>query len=176
MLESYCQADVTVLREARRTFRKHFLQIGNVEVFLESMTIASVCSKVFCKKCLQPVRIGLIPVGGYTDYRKQSKKAIAWFLREEKKRGKRILHGRNGKERQLPELPGIRVDGLCEETRTSFRVQRVLLLRTYVHAVQRYAYRVRGRDPSREVREHHLSPGANSAGRIQHRGEMVVRI
>jgi hypothetical protein len=41
MLERYCQADVTVLREACRTFRKHFLQIGNVEVFLESMTIAS---------------------------------------------------------------------------------------------------------------------------------------
>jgi hypothetical protein len=46
VLESYCQADVTVLREACRTFRKHFLQIGNVEVFLESMTIASVCNKV----------------------------------------------------------------------------------------------------------------------------------
>lgn len=38
VLERYCQADVTVLREACRTFRRHFLQIGNVDVFLESIT------------------------------------------------------------------------------------------------------------------------------------------
>jgi hypothetical protein len=39
VLESYCQAVVTVLRETCRTFRRHFLQIGNVEVFLESLTV-----------------------------------------------------------------------------------------------------------------------------------------
>jgi hypothetical protein len=120
MLGNYCQADVSVLREACRTFRKHFLEIGNVEVFHESMTIASASNKVLKKKCLQPDRLGLIPVGGYTDNIKQSKKAIAWLLKEEKKRDQRILHGRNGKERQLPELPRIHVDGLCEETRTVF--------------------------------------------------------
>jgi hypothetical protein len=47
VLERYCQADATVLREACRTIRKHFLQIGNVEMFLESMTIASACNKLF---------------------------------------------------------------------------------------------------------------------------------
>jgi hypothetical protein len=62
VLESNCQADMTVLREACRTFRKHFLQIGNVEAFLEIMTIASACNKVFRKKFFQPDRIGLIPV------------------------------------------------------------------------------------------------------------------
>jgi hypothetical protein len=81
ILESYCQVDVTVLRGACRTFRKQFLQIGNVEVFLESMTIASACNTDFRKKkCLQPDRIGLILLGGYTDHRKQIKKAIAWLL------------------------------------------------------------------------------------------------
>jgi G:T-mismatch repair DNA endonuclease (very short patch repair protein) len=39
---------------------------------------------------------------------------------EQEKDGVRILHGRNGKERQLPELPGVRVDGLCEETCTVY--------------------------------------------------------
>jgi G:T-mismatch repair DNA endonuclease (very short patch repair protein) len=39
---------------------------------------------------------------------------------EEKKEDKRILHGRNGKEHQLPELPDIHVDDLCEETRTVY--------------------------------------------------------
>jgi G:T-mismatch repair DNA endonuclease (very short patch repair protein) len=120
VLESYCQADVTVLREACRTFRKHFLQIGNVEVFLESMTIVSACNKVFRKKFLRPDSIGIIPVGGYTDNRRQSKKPIAWLLNEEKKEGRRILHGRNGKERRLPESPDIHVDGLYEETCTFY--------------------------------------------------------
>ena len=49
VLESYCQADMTELRKAYRTFRKHFLQIGNKEGFLENMTIASACNKVFRK-------------------------------------------------------------------------------------------------------------------------------
>ena len=85
MLERYCMTDVTVLREACRTFRKHFLQLGNVEVFLESMTIALACNKVFRQKFIQPDRVGLIPVGGYTDNRTQSKKAISWLLNEERK-------------------------------------------------------------------------------------------
>jgi G:T-mismatch repair DNA endonuclease (very short patch repair protein) len=84
------------------------------------MTIASACNKVFTKKILRPDRIGLIPVRGFTDNRKQSKKAIAWLLNEERKEGKRYLHGRNGKECRLPELPNIHVDGLCEETRAVY--------------------------------------------------------
>jgi hypothetical protein len=45
ILENYFQADVAVPREACRTFRKHFLQIGNVEVFLESMSLASALTR-----------------------------------------------------------------------------------------------------------------------------------
>ena len=60
-LEQYCQADVTVLRESCQTFRKHLLQIGDVEVFLECMTIASACNRVLRKKFLQPERIAIIP-------------------------------------------------------------------------------------------------------------------
>lgn len=63
VFESYCQADVTVLREACRTFHKHLPQIGNVGVFLERMTIASASNKVFRKKFIQLDRIGLLPVG-----------------------------------------------------------------------------------------------------------------
>jgi len=39
---------------------------------------------------------------------------------EEKKEGRRILHGMNGQERQQPDLPDIHVDGLCEEMRTVY--------------------------------------------------------
>ena len=111
MLERYCQGDVTVLQEACRTLGRHFRQIGNVDVFLESLTIASACNKKFLKMFLNPDRIGIIPVRGNTDNRKQYRKFIAWLMLEEKN-VKRILHEWNGQDRQLPKLPDIRVDGL----------------------------------------------------------------
>ena len=63
VLESYCQDDVNVLREACRVLRREFLQIVNIDVFLESVTIASACNKMR-KRFLKPDTIGLIPPGG----------------------------------------------------------------------------------------------------------------
>jgi len=34
VLETYCHVDVTVLREACRVFRREFIQIGNIEVYI----------------------------------------------------------------------------------------------------------------------------------------------
>jgi hypothetical protein len=66
VLEHYCQDDVTVLREACQLFRRDFMEIGNIDVFLEAITIASVFNKVLRKKFLKPSTIGLIPTGGYS--------------------------------------------------------------------------------------------------------------
>jgi len=82
-LESYCQADVTVLREACRMFRQELMHVGNIEVFLESVTIASAFNKVLRERFLQPDTIGLIPTGGYTCNNKYSKKAMMWLLHME---------------------------------------------------------------------------------------------
>lgn len=38
----------------------------------------------------------------------------------QKEQGQRIRHGRNGMERQLPELLDIHLDGLWEETRNVY--------------------------------------------------------
>jgi hypothetical protein len=65
-LESYCQDDVTVLRQECRVFRNEFMGIANIDVFQESVTIASACNKVLRKLFLKPDTIGLIPTGGYT--------------------------------------------------------------------------------------------------------------
>jgi hypothetical protein len=46
MLEKYCQDDVTVLRQACQIIRKDFMEVGDIDVFLESCTIASACNKV----------------------------------------------------------------------------------------------------------------------------------
>ena len=50
ILEQYCQDDVTVLRQACQLIRKEFIEIGNIEVFLESFTITSACNKVLRKR------------------------------------------------------------------------------------------------------------------------------
>jgi hypothetical protein len=52
------------------------------------MTISSECSKTIRKKFLQRDRIGIIPVGGYTDNRKQKRKAFALLMLEENRKGR----------------------------------------------------------------------------------------
>jgi len=64
VLESYSEDDVTVLRQACKVFRREFMEIGNLEVFLESITNASACNKFLRKRFLQPDTFGLIPTGG----------------------------------------------------------------------------------------------------------------
>jgi hypothetical protein len=76
VLEPYCQDDVTVLRQAYKILRRNFVEIGNIEVFLDAMTIASSCKKVFLKQFLKPNTIGIIPSGGYTNSSNQRKKAF----------------------------------------------------------------------------------------------------
>ena len=66
VLESSCQDDVTVLRQACQVFRREFLQVGNIDVFQESVTIPSACCKLLGKLFLKPDIIGLIPTGGYS--------------------------------------------------------------------------------------------------------------
>jgi len=58
ILETYSQDDVTILRQACEVFRREFKQIGNLEVFLESITIALACNKLLRKRFLLPDTIG----------------------------------------------------------------------------------------------------------------------
>ena len=78
MLESYCQEHVTVLRQAFRVFSREFL-IGNIEVFLESLTIASACNKVLRRKFMKHETIWFIPTGGYTCSNSYSKVMISFL-------------------------------------------------------------------------------------------------
>jgi hypothetical protein len=87
------------------------MQIGNIDVFVESITIASACNKMLRKSFLKPNTIGLIPARGYTCKNKYSKKAMMWLLHMEQTDGVKIMHGRNGREYSLPKLPCFSVDG-----------------------------------------------------------------
>jgi len=66
VLEQYCQKHVTVLGQACRVFRREFIQIGNLDFILESITIVSACNKVLRNRFRQADTLGLIPAGGYT--------------------------------------------------------------------------------------------------------------
>ena len=103
--------DVTVLRQACQMFRRDFIEVGNVDVFLESYTIASACNKVFRKRFLKPETIGLIPSGGYICNRNYSKKTLMWILHMEEEDSCKVLHARNGSEVRLPDLPRFSVMG-----------------------------------------------------------------
>jgi len=100
--------------------RREFLEIGNVKVFLEALTLASACNKVLRKKFLKAETIGLIPPGSYRANRWYSKKALMWLLHRERTDGCHIQHARNGREYRPPELPHYSVDGYCAETRTIY--------------------------------------------------------
>jgi len=117
-LEQYCQDDVTVLRQACQLFRRDFMDVGNVDIFLESCTIASACMKVLRKRFLKPDTVALIPKGGgYSGNRNYSEKALMCILHMEQTDGCTIMHARNGREFRLPKLHRYSVDGYCAETR-----------------------------------------------------------
>jgi len=93
------------------------MQIGNIEMLLLSIMIASACNKVLRKRILQPNSVGLIPTGGYIFNNNCSKKALVWLLHVEETDG--VNEMRCG-EYRLPELPRFIVDGYCPETRTFY--------------------------------------------------------
>ena len=73
------------------------MEIGNIEVFIESITIPSACNKVLRKRFLQPNTIGLIPTGG-CNCNNYSKKTLIGLLHKEQIDGVTIMHGRNSRK------------------------------------------------------------------------------
>jgi len=120
VLKQYYQDDVSVLRQAFQIFRCDFIEIGNMEDFLEALTIASACNNVLRKKFLKPETVGLIHAGGYSANNKYSKKALIWLLHMEQTDGCQIYHARNGREYRPPELLHYSIDGYCRQTRSVY--------------------------------------------------------
>ena len=87
ILEQYSQDDVTVLRQACQIFRRNFIEIGNIEVFLESFTIASACNRALRKRLFKPETISLIPARCYSCHNNYIKKALTWLLHMEQTDG-----------------------------------------------------------------------------------------
>lgn len=117
----YCRADVSILRQACLSFRKIFVQTGNVCPFSEACTIASACNLLYRKNYLKPNTIGIIPPGGYRLADKQSDKALKWLLFQEIKNGGiKIQNSRRGREVRLD--IGFLVDGYYEDSETGEKI------------------------------------------------------
>ena len=102
VLKSFCQDDVSVLREAYRVLGQEFIQFGNIDVSLESVTIASACNEVMRKRFLKPNTLGLIPPGGYIGNFNYSNKAIMWLVYREQTGGCTIMHAKKRREYRPP--------------------------------------------------------------------------
>ena len=126
VLEDFCRDDVTVLRQACRVFRREFIEIGNVDVFLEAITIVSAFNKVLRKRFLKPNTIGLIPTGWYSCNVNHSKKALMWLVRKERTDGlvfHTVAMGENSDCQNYPPVCG----RLLSRNEQGVRVQRQLL-------------------------------------------------
>jgi hypothetical protein len=97
------------------------MEIGKIDVFLESVTIASAYNKVLHKKFLKPETVGLIPTGGYSANNRYSKKTLMWLLHKEQTDGCHIQYARNGLKYILPELAQYSADGYCAETQNVYK-------------------------------------------------------
>jgi len=91
VLEAYCQNDISVLRQNCQVFRRELIYIGNIETFLEAITISSACNRVLRKRFLKPDTFGLIQTGRYTCNNRCSKKTLMWLVYREKTDLCRIL-------------------------------------------------------------------------------------
>jgi len=56
-----------------------------------------------------------------------------WLLHMEQTDGVKVMHGRNGREYTLPEMPCFSVDGYCLETRTIYEFLVVIFTRNGWH-------------------------------------------
>jgi len=83
-------------------FRREFKQVCNIEVFLESSTIALHWNKMWRKRFLKFDTRGLIAGGRYLSKVTYRKKALMWLVHMEQMDGMKIKHSRNGRERRLP--------------------------------------------------------------------------
>jgi len=86
------------------------MHIGNIDVFVVEITIASPCNKFLRKRFLKSETKGIIPTDGYIGNNEKSKKDMMWLLHMEKTNGVRIMHARNGRDYRLPDFPRPNVD------------------------------------------------------------------
>ena len=117
-LLAYCMDDVNVLRQACCAFRNLFLKLVKINLFRETITISSICNKVFRTMFLKSDTVGIIPRAGYCMGDFQSLEGLQWLAYMGQTR--KIIHSGNGRKVHLAGEPNVKVDGSCAETNEVF--------------------------------------------------------
>jgi hypothetical protein len=95
-----------------------FLKLVNMNPFRQSVTISSICNRVFRTMFLKSDTVGIIPRAGYRMGDRQSVEAIQWLAIMGRSRN--ITNAGNGREVHLDGRPNLKVDGYCNETNEVF--------------------------------------------------------
>ena len=115
-MESYCRSDVDILRKCCLDFRDILQETTDIDPFEKSLTIASVCHRVYCTNYLAENTIG-----AFSDEHRlktqTSNKAVKWLSWLAETEEIDIEHARNGGEKRDG---GYYLDGFCEERNTAY--------------------------------------------------------
>jgi len=79
-------------------FRAMMLEKTCIDPFITSLTISSVCNKIYRKLFMKKDSIGIIPFHGYNRNDKQSATALKWIKWISLKNNIQIRHAKNGGE------------------------------------------------------------------------------
>lgn len=107
-LLNYCIMDVLILKKGCLKFMKTFIDLLNVNPFLEAVTMPSALMLGFWKNFLRPNTLGIVPRNEYAGNKKQSQIGRKWLEFENRK-----VNNRRQFEYKLPRV-GVYVDGFLE--------------------------------------------------------------
>lgn len=111
----YCTKDVTILREGCIKFMKIILDIGDINPFLECVTLAQLALTVYRKKFMKRNTLGKMPENNYHMNSTQSRLSKRWltylnYFKCEETKQKYFIKS----EVKLPDLNRFIVDGFCK--------------------------------------------------------------
>ena len=115
-MELYCRSDVDILRRGCGEFRRVFIEHGGICPFLEAITIADACNKVWRGKYLPENQTAIISSKD-SARRRFSMKTIRWIQSLAKEKGSNIQHAKNGGEVQIGNY---NVDEFQRQSRTVY--------------------------------------------------------
>ena len=124
-LIEYCGSDVKLLKAGCQKFVAEFRTVAGFDPLEKCVTITQACNRYWCKRVMEEDSIALEPCSGWHGARPpNSLKSLEWLLWEERRRGTRIRHARNGGEVALRlAVHTYHVDGYHQESRTCFEFQ-----------------------------------------------------
>ena len=111
-LKKYCENDVLILLNCVQKFREIFKEVTQIDPITRCFTLASMGLEIFKAQVLGDIKMGVTPVFGYSDRRKQSVIGKCWLDFQQKLINRRI-------EREV-QIDGYFVDGFDRETNTVF--------------------------------------------------------